>query len=91
MKKQTEYLKYAYTSGAVPPKIIVLVGTDSLSYDFSDSTWKSFGSMPAVVYYHGYPNEINGTLYKLSEVGYSDAWALPRGPTFSGLRPLKGA
>jgi len=43
-------LKYAYKSWSVPPRIIVLMGTDSISYNFSDSTWHGYGDMPAVVY-----------------------------------------
>ena len=52
-------LKYAYKSWNVPPKMVVLMGADSLSFNASDTTWSSRGDFPAAVrgyVNHSFPN-----------------------------------
>jgi hypothetical protein len=43
-------LKYAYKSWNVPPKMVVLMGADSLSFNASDTTWSSRGDLPTPIY-----------------------------------------
>jgi len=43
-------LKYAYKSWSVPPKMVVLMGADSLLFNASDTTWSSRGDLPISIY-----------------------------------------
>jgi hypothetical protein len=58
-------LKYAFSSWNVPPKMVVLMGADSLSFHFSDSTWSNCGDMPAAVYQWYFPNQDSGVQPKV--------------------------
>jgi hypothetical protein len=64
-------LRFAYKSWSVPPKMVVLMGADSLSYDFSDSTWHTYGTMPAAVYQYNFLEPDSGR-HLQPEFNYSD-------------------
>lgn len=64
-------LRFAYKSWSLPPKMVVLMGADSLSYDFSDSTWHNYGNMPAAVYQYGFSEPDSGRQLQ-PEFDYSD-------------------
>jgi hypothetical protein len=53
-------LKYAHTVWAVSPQFVVLMGADTISFNFSDSTWHSCGDMPAVVLNYGFSAQDTG-------------------------------
>lgn len=57
-------LKYAYESWSMPPKIVVLMGSDSLSYNFTDSTWNTLGDMPTYAYAYEFPDENIGQQFQ---------------------------
>lgn len=63
-------LKYAYKNWSMPPKMVMLMGADSLSFNASDTTWSSRGDFPVAVYAYGYHSLPNNSVEFLPE--YSD-------------------
>jgi hypothetical protein len=63
-------LKYAYKSWSVPPKMVVLMGADSLLFNASDTTWSSRGDLPVAVYGYGNHSLPNSSIQFDAE--YSD-------------------
>jgi hypothetical protein len=57
-------LKYALGSWSIAPKMVVLIGSDSLTYDLADSTWHNYGDMPAVVYGNYSPSNYSGSKFQ---------------------------
>ena len=64
-------LKYASTAWAVPPQFVVLMGADTISFNFTDSTWKNCGDMPAAAYDWYFPYPDSGVRHQ-PEFEYSD-------------------
>jgi Peptidase family C25 len=64
-------LKYASTAWAVPPQFVVLMGADTISFNFTDSTWKNCGDMPAFAYQCDFPYSDSGVQHQ-PEFEYSD-------------------
>jgi hypothetical protein len=64
-------LKYASTAWSVTPQFVVLMGADTISFNFTDSTWKNCGDMPVFAYQFDFPYLDSGVQHQ-PEFEYSD-------------------